>query len=878
MSTSTTSAPPIAVISCVHCAQECSSSSQYCPACGFPLAKASNKADDPFIGTILPAGYHILELIGVGGMGRVYRAEQKVLGRTVAVKVIHPHLLADESSALRFLTEARASSQLNHPNSISVFDFGRTDEGHPYLVMELLRGRDLSQVIHETGAAPVKQIVDVLTQVLAALGEAHELGIIHRDLKPDNIILQPLRRGGELVKVLDFGLAKLKADAPGKGVTNPGIVCGTPDYMAPEQGRGDETDGRSDLYAVGVILFQLLTGRLPFEGDSPTQVVMMHLTVPAPDPRQIAPELKITAVMAEVLKKALAKKITERFQDAHEFSQALRQTLENNQLSSSQESSIGLAPSLVVHQTAHCEACGYSVPQARYCCECSAPLTSPGALEFPLPLIGRSDDLAWLHSRRPKENKILGARIVGPAGIGKTRLLEEFTKSVTAQGDRVIIVEPDHYAARVAHFGLKKTISALARLKPGAEDFSSATGAAYNGLVDIFSGVSRGDTRAPMERRHCLLQALKWALLDAAKRESGMPVILIDGMKRLDGPSAHAFADLFGDPPKVAALFVAAHSPGFESGWGAQHTSARILEELNRVEVQGQIGSAKALSSGEGILPLYLDQALRYQSECAQEPPERLGDLIAQRLEMLDAQPRLLLQGVAILGMGARVSDVAELIQADGVDEPLRQLTEAGMLTLSNNRATFSHPLIRHIALAGTPNEARRKLHLRALKIEESKRAPLEVRALHAFEASQSFQALLLLEQVADRATTIGDARAEVSALRRGLEVARREISRGELDDPMRAVLIFSRKLGASLTRAGNFGDADGVLLEAVELAGPTSPDRAKIYGALAHVSYGRKRYDEALTRLRKGIEIAHKANAKALVSSLEDTQNAWTR
>ena len=143
-------------------------------------------------------------------MGRVYRAEQSALGRTVAVKIIHPHLLSDENSALRFMTEARAASQLNHPNSVSVFDFGRTDDGQPYLVMEFLRGKDLARVAYEEGPLPFGRIVDVLRQVLAALGEAHDLGIVHRDLKPENVILEPLRRGGDFVKVVDFGLAKLR--------------------------------------------------------------------------------------------------------------------------------------------------------------------------------------------------------------------------------------------------------------------------------------------------------------------------------------------------------------------------------------------------------------------------------------------------------------------------------------------------------------------------------------------------------------------------------------------------------------------------------------------------------------------------------------------
>src|SRR5690606_3297701 len=154
-----TGAPLVEVSPCPHCKNPCSPSSQYCPTCGFPVGSVARGDGDKFIGTTLSAGYHIVELIGVGGMGRVYRAEQAVLGRTVAVKIFHPQLLSDENSALRFLTEARAASQLNHPNSISVFDFGRTDDGQPYLVMELLRGKDLGLVAHEEGELPLARIV-----------------------------------------------------------------------------------------------------------------------------------------------------------------------------------------------------------------------------------------------------------------------------------------------------------------------------------------------------------------------------------------------------------------------------------------------------------------------------------------------------------------------------------------------------------------------------------------------------------------------------------------------------------------------------------------------------------------------------------------------
>jgi serine/threonine protein kinase len=254
---------------CPQCEHPCEQSHKFCPVCGFPISEMGQRSDDALIGTTLPGGYVILELVGVGGMGRVYRAEQKALGRTVAVKIIHPHLLGDESASVRFITEARATSRLNHPNSVGVIDFGKNG-GQLYLVMEFLRGRDLARVTYDDGSLPFRRIVDILCQVLAALAEAHHLGIIHRDLKPENIVLEPMRTGGDFVKVVDFGLAKMKVEVVPTNITIPGIVCGTPDYMAPEQGRGDAIDARSDLYACGVILFQLLTGRLPFEAESPT--------------------------------------------------------------------------------------------------------------------------------------------------------------------------------------------------------------------------------------------------------------------------------------------------------------------------------------------------------------------------------------------------------------------------------------------------------------------------------------------------------------------------------------------------------------------------------------------------------------------------------
>jgi hypothetical protein len=486
---------------CPQCQHPCEESHKFCPSCGFPVAKVAQHTDDPLIGRTLPGGYVILDLVGIGGMGRVYRAEQTNLGRTVAIKIIHPHLVGEENAAARFITEARAASRLNHPNSVAVIDFGKTEDGQLYLVMEFLRGKDLARVQYEEGPLSFRRIVSILRQVLAALSEAHHLEIIHRDLKPENVILEPVRTGGDFVKVVDFGLAKMR-EGSAPNITSPGIVCGTPEYMSPEQGRGDPLDPRSDLYAVGVIFYQLLTGRLPFEAESPTQVVLMHITEAPPDPRAAAPERQIPSLLADVCLMALAKEPAHRFGNADEYAEALSDAL--SQIESTVPRAIPAAA------TINCPKCGATnTASQKFCGECGAtlqptPVIDQGAngaaatlsppvgrtltpadnlvpiepgtgrrqvivdrdrAQFPLEFVGREDDLLWLDDRLvDAKSSLVGARIVGDVGMGKTRLLREFLEKVRGTGHPVVEVTPDPGWAEVGYFAVRHAITALAGL------------------------------------------------------------------------------------------------------------------------------------------------------------------------------------------------------------------------------------------------------------------------------------------------------------------------------------------------------------------------------------------------------------------------------
>ena len=274
---------------------------------------------DPRIGTLVQGRYRVLERLGAGGMGVVYRGERTELGRAVAIKFLHGFVAEDPSHQKRFQIEAQAMSQLSHPCCVSIIDFG-LEGGAPFMVMDFITGRTLRSRVHEGGALPVKQALSIMRQVLAGLAHAHERGIVHRDIKPDNIILTDAIGLGEQVRILDFGLAKLRDTAPN---LTQGMPVGTPSYMAPEQIRGEEVDARTDLYSAGVLLFELLTGQKPFNAERAAAVMLKHQETPPPSLGSLMPNAGFSPALEGLVRKALAKKPEERFQSAGDFASAL---------------------------------------------------------------------------------------------------------------------------------------------------------------------------------------------------------------------------------------------------------------------------------------------------------------------------------------------------------------------------------------------------------------------------------------------------------------------------------------------------------------------------------------------------------------------------
>jgi eukaryotic-like serine/threonine-protein kinase len=286
---------------------------------------------DPNLGREIANQFRILEKIGAGGMGAVYKAEQPDMRRYVAIKILHPRYLSRTDLVSRFRREARAMSHLAHPNTAKVFLYGQLEDGACYFAMEHLEGRNLAQTVRVEGPMEPARAIHVMVQVCGALEEAHTKGIVHRDLKPENIFLTNLGGITDFPKVLDFGLAKVteREMRPGSLIlTQEGMVFGTPEFMSPEQARGEKLDGRSDIYSLGVIMYELVTGKLPFEAAQPMEFIQKHIRE-APIPiQQRAPGRLFPPGLWEAIEKALAKRPDERFQSANELAQALRDVVQ----------------------------------------------------------------------------------------------------------------------------------------------------------------------------------------------------------------------------------------------------------------------------------------------------------------------------------------------------------------------------------------------------------------------------------------------------------------------------------------------------------------------------------------------------------------------
>ncbi|MEW6730517.1 MAG: SUMF1/EgtB/PvdO family nonheme iron enzyme [Acidobacteriota bacterium] len=302
---------------CEKCSRKFPDHMVFCPFDGDIL---DSEVEDPLLGRVLDGKYRLDEKLGEGGMGTVYRAKHVLIDNDLAVKVLHSSLVADRNAVARFQREAMAAARIKHPNAVGVTDFGITEDQVVYIVMELFVGQSLRDIIEQQGPMPLDRSLFIIRQVCLALDAAHRSGVIHRDIKPDNIVIENNGQG-ELVKVLDFGIAKLKGGPSSGRLTRQGVIIGSPHYLSPEQCQNSELDARSDIYSLGIVLYEMYTGDVPFKAPTPIAVAMMHTTDQPAPVREKRPDLP--EPIERVVMRALDKLPANRQQSAIEMAQEL---------------------------------------------------------------------------------------------------------------------------------------------------------------------------------------------------------------------------------------------------------------------------------------------------------------------------------------------------------------------------------------------------------------------------------------------------------------------------------------------------------------------------------------------------------------------------
>ncbi len=308
---------PVAMV-CPACNTRYDEGGAFCSRDGTPLVKDPQGMRTDLVGQILADRYRVVRLIGEGGMGQVYEAQHVNINKRFALKLLRPEIVSNGEAVARFRQEAWSASSIGHENIIEIEDFATLPSGAVYLAMEFLEGVALSERMRQDPPPSFGESLDIMLQVVGGLAAAHDKGIVHRDMKPENIFLAQ-KHGRPLVKILDFGIAKVSGAEGNKSLTRTGTIFGTPHYMSPEQALGKPLDLRADIYSVGVIMYELFTGKVPFEAESFMGILTKHITTQPMPPRQAAPERAIPAEIEAIILRALAKEPDERYQTMGEL-------------------------------------------------------------------------------------------------------------------------------------------------------------------------------------------------------------------------------------------------------------------------------------------------------------------------------------------------------------------------------------------------------------------------------------------------------------------------------------------------------------------------------------------------------------------------------
>nr|HEX4313987.1 protein kinase [Kofleriaceae bacterium] len=836
------------------------------------------------VGRVLGDKFKLTACIGIGGSGAVYKAEQLALGRTVAVKILSEDLSSDAKMIKRFRDEATSASRLNHPNCVSIIDYGQASDGLLYLAMEYVKGPTLTQLLVNENPLAVDRVCDVIAQSLAGIEEAHLCGVVHADLKADNIILDQRRAGIDVVKIVDFGIARLVTGVVRDQEDR--SISGTPEYMAPEVIGGAPPSFASDLYAVGIILYELLAYKTPFFAGSTTEILANHLK--AVPPSLTSRREHVPRELDSIIAKALAKHPSDRYANAAEMREAILAT----------RALLRPAPAI----SDRCTSCGTEcLPRFKFCPECGTPrqrisktfeISTPApALNdvLPLPFSGRRAELGQLlaHLRRPPgANPAL--LVMAQEGAGRSSLLRTAYHQLSEDGRVIYQVGPDPSGLAAPFYPIRSLLAAVLQLPAVSSEVELRDAVLQLGLNERdIPGIAQLfghpttllELEPPVRRREMVWSALR-ALERAASHDN--VAIVCEDIDRFDHPSLEILrrATEVGElalPPIVMTAQVTFGAqwptavPRLELGPLARSELEQLVDGLVTSGVRG-LPTLSALFEATKAFPGHVEHVVRYVLEGgkAEDTTGSLPDLVAARLSLLPQASIDVLQACAVLGTEPTMHLLRAMMPSTTLEPALAEAEQHGLLGRDpSNELVFTSRLVRDVVYDATPADVRRSLHADAANAVELLSPDTGLLGHHHDLAGHAQRAVRLLRKAGDHAAEQLDDTGAAQFYYRALVAVRQAVQIGDEDSGTEPQFVtLSIKLAEVLRTRGETALARGILAEARDWAHSqllvASVDRA---GAAIAISEGD--IDGAIAGLKRGVGRAIASGDMNLVCDL---------
>lgn len=824
------------------------------------------------IGRVLGDKFKLTACIGIGGTGAVYRADQIALGRTIAVKILNEDLAADVRLVKRFRDEATAASRLNHPNTVSIIDYGQSPDGLLYLAMEYLRGPTLTQLIAREHPLPIARVLDIVCQILSGIEEAHLAGVVHADLKSDNIIVDQRRAGTDVVKIVDFGIARL-VTAPRDGDDR--NICGTPEYMAPEVISGAPPGYAADLYAVGIILYELLTCQTPFFGGTTIEILSRQLRSEPETLAKRRPGMPVIPELDAIVKRALAKPPGDRFSSAVDMRQAvvaIAEKLAATERSDSDEVSCASCGAKCAPTFRFCPECGHPRATKAHTVELGpvAPIAATRDKILPLPLIGAKNEQRSIVDHLRGRNLSAGLIVIGTPGSGRTRVVQDTCAAVATQvGITVYQAGADPSGLASTYYPIRALIASALTLPPVCtEDELRAalkglelTDADLFGIAQLFGHESPLlELEPPVRRRETVASILR--VIQAVGARQAMAVVF-DDIERYDHPSLEVLRRIAEGAPGMPVVLIT--EPGHAEQWTEDmpRVVVRPLDAGEIADVHAAVTKHKVAIPPAGTLldlskglPAHLEHLLRYVLEGGglDSGAMSLADVIAARLSMLP-QPTLdVLQAAAVFGDEVPLDLLRMTSLGKDADVHAGEARVRGLVTDDPESLQFASSLVRDVVYDATPADVRRALHAAAADALGEVTADPAVLGHHHDLAGHAGRAVGLLGTAGDRASQQLDDVGASRFYQRALVAVREAVRTGDDDDHSQADFVnLSVKLAEALRARGEIGLARGVVAEARTWANAAALE-ASLDRAHGMILAAEDDPDQAATFLRRGI------------------------